>query len=92
TSAANKWGYVMQNCTIDNYVGSYTYEADGHFTLGRPWQGEPRNYWLNTTMKAKPSADGWSGMGTLTTHFYEYNSKDGSGNAIDLSTRKNPST
>ena len=92
TSAANKWGYVMQNCTIDKYVGSYTYEADGHFTLGRPWQGEPRNYWLNTTMKAQPSADGWSGMGNLVTHFYEYNSTDADGNAIDLTGRKNPST
>ena len=92
TSSANKWGYVMQNCTIDKYVGSYTYEADGKFTLGRPWQGEPRNYWLNTTMKVQPSADGWSGMGKLVTHFYEYNSMDANGDAIDLSTRKNPST
>ena len=92
TSSANKWGYVMQNCTIDKYVGSYTYEADGNFTLGRPWQGEPRNYWLNTTMKVKPSAGGWSGMGTLVTHFYEYNSMDANGDAIDLSGRKNPST
>jgi beta-glucosidase len=92
TSSANKWGYVMQNCTIDKYVGSYTYEADGKFTLGRPWQGEPRNYWLNTTMNVKPSADGWSGMGTLKTHFYEYNSIDDNGDAIDLSSRVNPST
>lgn len=92
TNSANKWGYVMQHCTIDKYVGSYTYEADGHFTLGRPWQGEPRNYWLNTTMKAKPSADGWSGMGTLTTHFYEYNSMDANGDALDLSARKNSPT
>jgi beta-glucosidase len=92
TSSANKWGYVMQNCTIDKYVGSYTYEADGHFTLGRPWQGEPRNYWLNTTMKAKPSTGGWSGMGKLTTHFYEYNSMDANGDAIDLSGRVNSST
>ena len=92
TSAANKWGYVMQHCTIDKYVGSYTYEADGNFTLGRPWQGEPRNYWLNTTMKVQPSAGGWGGMGNLPTHFYEYNSMDANGNAIDLSGRTNSST
>jgi len=92
TSSANKWGYVMQNCTIDKYVGSYTYEADGNFTLGRPWQNEPRNYWLNTCMKVKPSNDGWSGMGSLPTHFYEYNSLDADGNAIDLSVRKNSPT
>lgn len=92
TSSANKWGYVMQNCTIDKYVGSYTYEADGNFTLGRPWQGEPRNYWLNTRMNVKPSDDGWGGMGTLPTHFYEYNSTDANGDAIDLSVRKNSPT
>ncbi len=92
TSSANKWGYVMMNCTINKYVGSYNYEADGNFTLGRPWQGEPRNYWLNTTMNVKPSADGWSGMGTLKTHFYEYNSMDSNGTAIDLSVRKNSPT
>ena len=92
TNAANKWGYVMQHCTIDKYVGSYTYEADGNFSLGRPWQGEPRNYWLNTTMNVKPAADGWGGMSTLPTHFYEYNSTDGNGNAIDLSVRKNSPT
>ena len=92
TNAANKWGYVMQHCTIDKYVGSYTYEANGNFSLGRPWQGEPRNYWLNTTMNVKPAADGWGGMGTLPTHFYEYNSTDGNGNAIDLSVRKNSPT
>ena len=92
TSTANKWGYVMQGCTIDKYVGSYTYEADGNFSLGRPWQNEPRNYWLNTRMNVKPSAAGWGGMGTLTTHFYEYNSTDADGNAIDLSTRQNSPT
>ncbi|MBP1541162.1 MAG: hypothetical protein ILA25_03210 [Prevotella sp.] len=92
TSTANKWGYVMQQCTINKYEGSYTYEADGNFSLGRPWQNEPRNYWLNTTMNVQPSAAGWGGMGTLPTHFYEYNSTDGNGNAIDLSVRKNSST
>ena len=92
TSSANKWGYVMQHCTINKYVGSYTYDADGNFTLGRPWQNEPRNYWLNTTMNVKPSAGGWSGMGTLPTHFYEYNSIDANGDDIDLSSRVKPST
>lgn len=81
TSTANEWGYVFQNCTIEG--------ADGNYTLGRPWQNEPRAYYLNTTMKALPSGTGWSGMGNLTTHFYEYNSMDASGNALDLSTRGN---
>ncbi len=92
TSTANKWGYVMQQCTINKYEGSYTYEADGNFSLGRPWQNEPRNYWLNTTMNVQPSAAGWGGMGTLPTHFYEYNSVDADGQAIDLSVRQNSPT
>ena len=92
TNAGNKWGYVMQHCTIDQYVGSYTYEAEGHFSLGRPWQNEPRNYWLNTTMNVKPADNGWGGMGNLPTHFYEYNSLDANGNAIDLSVRQNSPT
>lgn len=83
TSANDKYGYVFGDCTIDGY---------GNYALGRPWQNEPRAYFLNTVMVAKASADGWGGMGTLPTHFYEFNSMDADGNAIDLSTRKNSPT
>ncbi|WP_276628727.1 hypothetical protein, partial [Eubacterium pyruvativorans] len=51
-----------------------------------------RNYWLNTTMNVKPADAGWGGMGNLPTHFYEYNSLDANGNAIDLSVRQNSHT
>ncbi len=80
TSTANKYGYVFQHCTIDG-VGPYD--------LGRPWQNEPRAFFLNTTMKALPSDGGWGKMGDLVTYFYEYNSMDADGNALDLSKRKN---
>ena len=43
-------------------------------------------------MIAEASAEGWGSMGTLPTHFYEYNSMDKDGNPIDLSTRKNSPT
>lgn len=83
TSPANKYGYVFSNCTI---------KGDANYALARPWQNEPRCYWLNTTMEALASADGWGGMSTLTTHFYEFGSKDANGNLVDLSGRKNSST
>ncbi len=83
TSAAQKHGYVFVDCTI---------QGPGSYTLGRPWQGEPRCCFINTVMETLPDPEGWKGMSDgLTTHFYEYNSKDAAGNLIDLSTRKVPS-
>ena len=80
TSAANKHGYVFYNCTI---------KGDDNYYLGRPWQNEPRCYWINTTMLATPKSEGWGPMSNLPTHFYEYNSMDASGKTLDLSARKN---
>ena len=92
TNPSNKWGYVFQQCTINGYQGSYTYDTAGAYTFGRPWQGEPRCYFLNTTMNLMAAADGWSGMGTLTTHFYEYNTTDSNGQPVDVSGRQNSKT
>lgn len=83
TSPSLKHGYVFQNCTISGKDG---------YTLGRPWQNEPRAFFLNTTMKAKCADKGWDKMGNLPTHFFEYNSMDAQGNALDLSGRKNSET
>ncbi|MDE6582875.1 MAG: hypothetical protein K2K47_10160, partial [Duncaniella sp.] len=83
TSTANKHGYVFSNCTI---------KGDNNYYLGRPWHEEPRCYWLNTTMLALPKAEGWGPMSDLPTHFYEYNSMDSNGKALDLSGRKNSPT
>ncbi|MBR0036323.1 MAG: hypothetical protein IJP70_01640 [Bacteroidales bacterium] len=88
TSAALKWGYVFQQCTIDGANG----DSDAGYGLGRPWQDTPRCYYLNTTMNVEPSANGWNGMSNLTTYFYEYNSVDKNGSVIDLSVRGNSST
>ncbi|MDE6511269.1 MAG: hypothetical protein K2L00_04140, partial [Muribaculaceae bacterium] len=83
TSASNKYGYVFHTCTIDG-VGPYD--------LGRPWQNEPRTFFLYTTMNVLPNEGGWGPMGNLPTHFYEFNSMDADGNALDLSNRKNSPT
>lgn len=91
TDAATKWGYVFQNCTVKADEGA-SLVADGNWNLGRPWQNEPRTYYLNTRMEVPCSDAGWTKMGDLTTHFYEYQSYDKDGNLIDLSTRKNSPT
>lgn len=88
TSAALKWGYVFQQCTISAMDGA-TQVTDGSYSLGRPWQDTPRANFLNTTMMVLPSDNGWAKMSTLPTYFYEYGSVDASGNAIDLSVRGN---
>ncbi len=82
TSAAHKYGYVFESCRIKGAEGQ-------GYSLGRPWQGEPRAYWLNTYMESMSSAQVWDGMSKLVTHFYEYNTMDGDGNPVDLSGRKN---
>lgn len=91
TDAATKWGYVFQNCTVKADEGA-SLVADGNWNLGRPWQNEPRAYYLNTKMEVLCSDAGWTNMGKLTTHFYEYQSYDKDGKLIDLSTRKNSPT
>ena len=91
TDAATKWGYVFQNCTVKADEGA-SLVADGNWNLGRPWQNEPRTYYLNTRMEVLCSDAGWTNMGNLVTHFYEYQSYDKDGKLIDLSTRKNSPT
>ena len=92
TNASQKWGYVFQECTIRPVNDAAAATNAQSYNLGRPWQSEPRAYYLNTTMQVLPANNGWAAMGTLPTHFYEYNSMDASGNAVDLSVRGNSST
>ena len=83
TSPSLKHGYVFQGCDVS---------GKDNFHLGRPWQNEPRAFFLNTVMKAQPNEEGWRSMGNLPTHFFEYNSMDADGNALDLSKRINSPT
>lgn len=91
TTSDTKWGYVFQYCTIKAEEGA-TEVAEKGWDLGRPWQNEPRAYYLNTTMEVLPSDNGWKNMSNIPTHFYEYNSMDINGNALDLSIRGNSSS
>lgn len=92
TSSSTKWGYVFQECTVKALDAAAATTNAGSYYLGRPWQNEPRAYYLNTTMEVLPATAGWTSMSELPTHFYEYNSMNGSGVALDLSGRTNSPT
>ena len=92
TSSVQEWGYVFDHCTIKAVdEEAATANADSYY-LGRPWQNEPRAYYLHTTMEVEGAAAGWTVMGNLPTHFLEYGSVNGNGDAIDLSGRQNSPT
>lgn len=84
-----KWGYVFSGCTVDEATPGALQKG---WYLSRPWQNEPRTYWINTVMKVKPVDVGYSSMGNLPTHFYEFGSVDAEGNPLDLSVRGNSPT
>ncbi len=91
TGAGLDFGYVFDQCTIKRKDGADKV-TDGSFSLGRPWQNEPRAAFINTTMEVLPTAEGWTSMAKLPTHFYEFGSVDGAGKPVDLSGRKNSPT
>lgn len=78
------WGYVFNNAKINVSNGSY----NGTFYLGRSW-GHAKTVYLNTTMYAQPTAEGWGPIMNSGPEVYgEYNSKNGNGQAVDVSKRK----
>ena len=86
-----EWGYVFSGCTI-RAAENAPLATNGSYHLGRPWQPVPRIYYINTRMELLPADAGWTSMGTMETHFYEYGSTDKNGNLIDLSVRRNSPT
>lgn len=87
TSPAERWGYVLNNCTIDKEYGA-SLVSSGSFTLGRPWQNSPAATFLYTKMVLQPTKAGWTQMGAnLVVRYHEYGSKDENGNMLNLSTR-----
>ncbi|MBO6306057.1 MAG: hypothetical protein J6M55_00985 [Paludibacteraceae bacterium] len=91
TSSAHQWGYVFDECTIKGVDDASAATNAGSYNLGRPWQNEPRAYFLNTDMQVLCSTAGWADMSSLPTHFYEYNTLH-NGSAVDLSGRTNSPT
>ena len=91
TTSDITWGYVFDHCTIKADEGA-TAVVNGSYTLGRPWQNEPRANFLYTTMNVLCGDAGWSAWGNMPTHFYEYKSYNSAGIEIDLSSRAKPSS
>jgi hypothetical protein len=76
-TTATEYGYVFNNCTIENHATSYN--------LGRSWKNTPKAVYLNTKMNQEPISTRWnlSGMnGIDMTVAAEYNSKDMNGNDV----------
>ena len=77
TTTSTKFGYVFNNCTIENHAASYN--------LGRSWKNTPKAVYLNTKMNQEPISTRWnlSGMNGIDMAVAaEYNSKDMNGNDV----------
>ncbi|MDE6017344.1 MAG: hypothetical protein K2G85_00850 [Muribaculaceae bacterium] len=80
TKAGDKFGYVFDNCTIDNKAAKYN--------LGRAWSNEPRCAYINTTVNDNNiNSARWTanGMNVAAKSFVEYNTKDANGNVVSPS-------
>ena len=76
-TTATEYGYVFNNCTIENHAKSYN--------LGRSWQNSPKAVYLNTKMNQQPITDRWTlaGMNKIDMAVAaEYNSQDMEGNDV----------
>ena len=78
TDSSSKFGYVFNNCTIENLAAS--------FSLGRSWGGLAKLAWLNTTINQPgeiiDSRFTLGGMNVAAYSFKEYNSKDQDGKVV----------
>ncbi len=74
----SKWGYVMNECVVDNYAENFNY--------GRAWGGTPRLAYLNTTLlqpeKIIKGRFTVGGMNVPADKFVEYNTMDASGKVV----------
>ena len=78
TDASNKYGYVMNECEIENLGKSFNY--------GRAWGGVARLAYINTTLNQpnEISASRFTpgGMNVAADKFVEFNTMDKDGNVV----------
>ena len=78
TDSSNKFGYVFNNCTIENKAAS--------FSFGRSWGGLSKLTYLNTTINQPNEVIDTrftlNGMNVAAYSFKEYNSMDKDGNVV----------
>ena len=77
-SDLEKFGYVFNNCTVENRAKS--------FNFGRSWGGNSKLYFINTTLNQPNEIVSTrfttGGMNTLAYEFKEYHSMDKNGNVV----------
>lgn len=80
-NGAKKYGYVMNNCTIETLCSQ--------FNFGRSWGAYSGLAWLNTTInqpsKIESTRFKTTGMNCSADKFVEYNSVDSNGNRVSPS-------
>ena len=78
TDSSSKFGYVFNNCEIENLAAS--------FSLGRSWGGLSKLTWMNTTINQPNEVIDTrftlNGMNIAAYSFKEYNSVDNEGNVV----------
>ena len=94
TKPATQYGYLFWNCSVDYRLRDKKTPQAG--TFGRPWSDPlgAQVTFYNTTVKKVNGVSvisdiGWRDMNTKMTdvRFYEYGTKDESGNLLDTSKR-----
>ena len=77
-TSETKWGYVFNNCTIQNRMSAFNY--------GRAWHTNPHCVWLYTTLltpdKLEATRFDDEGMRVSSNYFKEYATMDAKGNDI----------
>ena len=77
-TSETKWGYVFNNCTIQNRMSAFNY--------GRSWHTNPHCVWLRTTLltpeKLEATRFDDEGMKTSGNYFKEYHTMDAKGQNI----------
>lgn len=83
TTTSQPYGEVFRDCQIPRNRGVTTY------TLGRPWQNEPKTVFLNTRMGSSIHPVGWStwNISPSLVTYAEYKSRYYNGTLIDTSQR-----
>ncbi|BAV07455.1 Por secretion system C-terminal sorting domain-containing protein [Filimonas lacunae] len=83
TSAAVNYGEVFRDCLLTQNRGITSY------TLGRPWQNQPKTAFLNTRMGTSIQPVGWSSwnIDTANVFYREYKTRNFSGGPVDVSKR-----
>ena len=77
-TSETKWGYVFNNCTIQNRMSAFNY--------GRSWHTNPHCVWLRTTLltpeKLEATRFDDKGMKVSSNYFKEYGTMDAKGHDI----------